>query len=55
MKPSGGTIPEELRWLANNIEGGYMPCGFLRSHFLNTVADRYESLIAEKYGRNDDA
>lgn len=36
--------PENLRWLAHNIPGGYMPCGTLRSQFLNEVADKLERL-----------
>ena len=38
---------ENLRWLAHNIPGGYMPCGQLRSLFLYQVAERLERHAAE--------
>lgn len=40
--------PENLRWLAHNIPGGYMPCGQLRSLFLQDVADKLERWAEER-------
>lgn len=38
---------ENLRWLAHNIPGGYMPCGQLRSLFLYQVAECLDRHAAE--------
>lgn len=43
--------PENLRWLADNPGAGYLPCGMLHGVFLKAVADKLESLVAEKFSR----